>query len=201
MIGLVVPFRGRAGKSRLRLASDNDRSALALAMLGDVLEACVAVGETVVVGDGAAEPLTEELGARYIAEPGGGQGGAVAAGLAELGVAPILVVNADLPCVRAGDLAQLAGTIPPDGVALVDALDGTTNALGLARRDLFAPLYGPGSASRFRVHAERLGARFRPVEVANLRDDVDTLDDLERLEGRLGRRTREAVNAFVALSR
>src|SRR5579872_48793 len=103
MPSLVVPFRGTKGKSRLELP-DASRDALARAMLADVLDACVTVGPTFVVA-----PAPLELGAGYVADPGGGQGAAVRAGLAAAalasgGVGPFVVVNADLPCVTPRDL-------------------------------------------------------------------------------------------------
>src|SRR6266446_5603823 len=58
------------------------------------------------------------------------------------------------------------------------ALDGTTNALGLSAVGLFAPVYGPDSATRFRA----LGVETVDVVVPNLAADVDTLADLERLQ-------------------
>ena len=106
---------------------------------------------------------------------------AVAAGAG----APFIVVNAYLPCVRPRDLLALAGAVPDDGLAVAAALDGTTNALALASAGLFRPLYGPGSAGRFAA----LGPSQR-VDAPNLVDDVDTLDDLARLEPRLGPQTR-----------
>jgi 2-phospho-L-lactate guanylyltransferase (CobY/MobA/RfbA family) len=105
----------------------------------------------------------------------------------------VLVVNADLPCVQPRDLLTLLGALPEAGVALVRAADGTTNALALAAAHLFAPLYGPGSAARFRARAERLEAPFVAAAIPNLVDDVDTLADLERLEGRLGAQTAAAL--------
>jgi len=39
---------------------------------------------------------------------------------------------------------------------VVEARDGTTNALGLPYPEVFRPLYGPGSAARFVAHALRL---------------------------------------------
>ena len=57
---VVVPFRS-GGKSRLPA---DVRVEVALAMLGDVLTACVATGRTFVVsGDPAARALAKELGA------------------------------------------------------------------------------------------------------------------------------------------
>jgi hypothetical protein len=51
----------------------------------------------------------------------------------------------------------------------VEAEDGTTNALGLAAPELFEPLYGPGSAARFR---ERGAVT---VELPRLAHDLDTV--------------------------
>ena len=45
MAAIVVPFRGAGGKQRLGPLTDDEREALALAMLEDVLAACRAVGD------------------------------------------------------------------------------------------------------------------------------------------------------------
>ena len=103
-------------------------------MLGDVLSACVSVGATTVVSnDAPAAELAAELGAAVLADPGGGQGAAVAAALALLFEGPALVVNADLPLVRPADLLALLAMVPPGGLAYAPAADGTTNALARRR--------------------------------------------------------------------
>ena len=194
MTVVVVPFR--EGKSRLSPARHVRRS-LALAMLGDVVAASVAVGETVVVtddADGAA--LAVELGATSVDDPGDGQGAAVEAALAGRPPGSTLVVNADVPCVVPHDLRTLLAATPLSGLALVEALDGTTNALSLPAPEAFAPLYGTGSALRFLEHARGLGLEAVSVAVPNLADDVDTLDDLERLQLRVGPRTQAALAAL-----
>jgi 2-phospho-L-lactate guanylyltransferase len=177
---VVVPFRHDSAKQRLAPAPDGARSALAHAMLEDVLA--------------AAEPVGELL----VADEDGGQGPAVEAALRRVERWPVLVVNADLPCAQARDLLTLLGALPEGGVALVEAADGTTNALALSAPHLFAPLYGPGSAARFLARAERLEAPAAAAAIPNLADDVDTLADLERLEGRLGPRTAAALDALRA---
>ena len=106
---------------------------------------------------------------------------------------PILVVNADLPCVAPADLLSLAAATPESGLALVEARDGTTNALSLPGPDAFSPLYGPGSATRFKALAARLGVEAVSAAIPNLADDVDTLDDLYRLRLRCGPRTRACL--------
>ena len=164
MIRIVIPHAGLHGKTRLGDA----REKLSAAMLGNVLAVSSSVGRTWVVSPDPVE------GAEWIRDPGGGQGAAVEAALREIGPGPVLVVNSDLPSVTAEDLRALHDAIPQRGIALAPARDGTTNALGLSDTTLFAPLYGPGSAARFRAHAEHAVDVVRP----GLRDDVDTPADL-----------------------
>jgi 2-phospho-L-lactate guanylyltransferase (CobY/MobA/RfbA family) len=176
---VVVPFRGENAKQRLAPLPGAARAALAKAMLADVLAACESVGRTLVARED-------------------GQGEAVEVALRGIESGPILIVNADLPCARPRDLLALLGAMPERGLAIVEAADGTTNALALSSTHLFAPVYGPGSAERFRARAVRLGAAFVSAEVPELTDDVDTLADLERLEGRLGPHTAAALDGLRA---
>jgi 2-phospho-L-lactate guanylyltransferase (CobY/MobA/RfbA family) len=166
---IVIPFRGEDAKQRL---PEEARAGLARAMLADVMVAA------------------EEIGRTIVAE-GRGQGAAVETALSNVRETPVLVVNADLPAVTPRDLLALLGSIPPEGIAVAAAPDGTTNALGLAAPGLFEPLYGPGSAERFLALAPS-----RLAEIPNLADDVDALSDLERLEGRLGARTKAALESL-----
>ena len=184
-----MPFAGVEGKTRLH-ASLPDRRELSLAMLEDVMAACTAVGPTAVVtGDAEAAALAHRAGAEAVDDPGGGQGAAVQAALAGLGAGPVLVVNADLPCVEPDDVRALGVHVPVATLRLVEAADGTTNALSLPDPDAFAPLYGPGSAARFRAHAAEQGLAAVSLAIPNLADDVDTLDDLYSLAARCGPRT------------
>jgi 2-phospho-L-lactate guanylyltransferase (CobY/MobA/RfbA family) len=170
---IVVPYRGDA-KRRLPAGI---RAAAALAMLGDVVAAALEVGIVLVVTDdaGAVPPS-----AIHVPDPEAGLGAAVAAGLRG---APghALVLNADLPAATPEAIRRLAYA----GLALVEAADGTTNALSLPDPAVFAPLYGPASASRFRASAP-----FATARIPELESDVDTFEDLERLAASLGPRTR-----------
>ena len=178
MVTVVVPFRS-GGKSRL---PDEIRADVAAAMLRHVLSTAVAYADRVrlVADGGAVADGAAALGVEVVADPGGGQGAAVEAALA--GVRGVcLVVNADLPQALPSDLAALAVAPLAGAVAIVAAEDGTTNALGLPSAEVFRPLYGPGSAARFRAHAAALGLDVHDLDLPNLRDDVDTAADLERL--------------------
>jgi 2-phospho-L-lactate/phosphoenolpyruvate guanylyltransferase len=189
MATVVVPFRSSDPKRRLGGLNDAARSFLAHAMLADVLAAAVPVGPVLVV---AGESQQLPPGVTRVDDPGRGQGAAVQAAVDVAGgPGAVLVVNADLPCLGTRDLLALAGAMPADGLALVAAADGTTNALALADGTLFEPLYGAGSAKRFAALAPS-----RLLDVPNLADDVDTLDDLIRLRDRLGSFTRRALAAL-----
>jgi 2-phospho-L-lactate/phosphoenolpyruvate guanylyltransferase len=190
---IVVPFAGSEGKTRLH-AAPRIRHALAWAMFCDVLAACVVVGRTrVVTPDPEAAAVVREYGAEAVADPGDGQGAAVEAGLDGVDSGEILVVNADVPCVVPHDLRSLLAAAPAGCLALVEARDGTTNALSLPSADAFAPLYGPGSSDRFRAHAASLGLEAVSAVVPNLADDIDTMEDLTRLQLRVGPRTQACL--------
>ena len=188
MATIVVPFRGSDPKQRLAV-DDSARHALADAMLADVIAAGVAVADVIVVAPAATHVPSA---ARHVVDPRRGQGAAVEAGLAAATAAglpgPYLVVNADLPCADPRDLLALAGAVSGEDLALVAASAGTTNALAFADASLFEPLYGPGSAERFAA----LGPSTL-LDAPNLVDDVDTLDDLARLQGRLREHTRRVL--------
>jgi 2-phospho-L-lactate guanylyltransferase len=192
MATVVVPFRSTDPKRRLAGITGAERARLAEAMLLDVVEAALPLGRVVVV---AAEPVRLPQAVRRVADPRRGQGAAVQEALKAAAAAdlpgPYLVVNADLPCATTRDLLALAGAVPHGGLALAAAPDGTTNALGLADVALFAPVYGPGSAERFAGLAPS-----RRLDAPNLMDDVDSLDDLGRVAGRLGERTRRVLSSL-----
>jgi len=173
---IVIPYRGDA-KRRLPAPI---RAAAAVAMLGDVVSAALEVGRVLVVTD---DPAVVPPGVEVMPDPGDGLGAAVAAGLARV-EGHALVVNADLPCATPAAIAKLAAA----GLALVEAEDGTTNALSLPDVSVFAPLYGPGSAARFRARAP-----FATAVIPELVRDVDTGEDLERYAPLLGPRTRSLL--------
>ena len=190
MAAILVPFRGAEGKRRLAPARAEARIALGLAMLADVLSACVAVAPTILLSaDEAAASVAAEVGAETFDDVPAGQGAAVAAALGRLDARPVLVVNADLPCLQPDDLRELLDALPAGGIVVARAADGTTNALALADPKLFRPLYGRGSAGRFLSLAHPTVT----VDHPNLADDVDTLADLRRVEHRSGPRTQMAL--------
>lgn len=198
MAAVVIPFAGVEGKTRLH-ASSRVRRELSLAMLGDVLSAARIVGDVhVVTADAEGAAVASEVKAAVLDDPGNGQGAAVQAALRRLDPGMTLIVNADVPCVVPDDLRALLAATPAGGIALVEARDGTTNALSISEPEAFAPVYGPGSAARFRAHAESLGLASVSVVVPNLADDVDTLEDLQRLQLRVGPRSQAWLSSMMA---
>ena len=152
----VVPFRA-GGKSRL---PEDMRREIALAMLGDVVEVALTIGEVRVVTDDAAGRLVAgDLGARLIDDPGGGQGPAVGAGL-EGADGLCLVVNADLPRVRPSDLNALA----------VPALLGRLGLVAGGRRDDERPR--PPARGRLRRALRPGQRRAVPSACGSARDRV-----------------------------
>jgi 2-phospho-L-lactate guanylyltransferase len=197
MAGIVVPFRGLTGKQRLTGLGAELHRAVVLGMLADVLAAATIVGETVVVtNDEEARRLAAASGAGHVSDPGGGQSAAVAAALGGFDIAAVLIVNADLPCALPSDLRALLRATPPGGIGLVASADGRTNALSLPAPNLFDPLYGPRSAARFEQAARDLGLEAVAVPIPNLADDVDTREDLDRVEPRLGPNTQAALQGL-----
>jgi 2-phospho-L-lactate guanylyltransferase len=197
MAVIVVPFRGLAGKQRLTGLGGATHRAVVLGMLADVLAATTIVGETVIVtNDDDGRRLATAAGARTVDDPGGGQSPAVAAALGLLDIDAVLVVNADVPCVVPCDLSSLLAATPPGGIALVASADGRTNALSLPAPNLFDPLYGPRSADRFLRAARDLGLEAVAVAIPNLADDVDTREDLDRVQLRTGPHTQAALQGL-----
>jgi 2-phospho-L-lactate/phosphoenolpyruvate guanylyltransferase len=195
---LVIPFAGIDGKTRLH-ASNRVRRKVSLAMLGDVLAAARSVGHVrLVTEDDAGADLGREAGAEIVSDPGGGQGPAVQAALAGLEPGAIVIANADIPCVLPDDFRALLAATPAGGVALVEATDGTTNALSIPAPEVFEPLYGADSARRFLARARELGLDAVSVAIPNVADDVDTLDDLQRLHLRLGPRSQMSLATIPA---
>ena len=168
-------------------------------MLGDVLAAARSVGEIrLVTTDEEGAALGRDVGAAVVTDPGGGQGAAVQAALVGLEPGATVIANADLPCALPDDFRALLAATPAGGIALVEALDGTTNALSLPAPEVFSPLYGVDSARRFLARARELGLEAVSAAIPNLADDVDTLDDLQRLHLRLGPRSQMSLATIPA---
>jgi 2-phospho-L-lactate/phosphoenolpyruvate guanylyltransferase len=184
--GVVVPVKRLAhAKSRLGAYGSALRSELALAFAADVVEAalrCEVVARVLVVTDDErAGRLLRDLGATVVPdEPDAGLNPALVHGAerlrAEQPGCGVATVSADLPSLRAEDLAAVLRSVPAGGRAFVADADGRgTTLLAAGPGAELAPAYGGGSRARHLAS----GALELPGPPA-LRRDVDTPEDLRR---------------------
>jgi 2-phospho-L-lactate guanylyltransferase len=105
---------------------------------------------------------------------------ALAAAVDEIVTAPLVgIISADLPSVTAEEIEELLAATPERGIAIARALDGGTNAVSMRPPGLVRTHFGEvGSAA---VHAA-LGVDHVVLDLPGLAFDVDTPEDLERME-------------------
>jgi 2-phospho-L-lactate guanylyltransferase len=184
---VVVGRTGANAKSRLRDAlSTEDRTALARAMLNDVLQAVARAGVagTIAVLDPPQRPFGEAVA---IHDPGAGLDAAVASGIraaVSAGARTAVVLAGDLPLLEPQDIRALVAEA--EGTrAVVIATDRHltgTNALVLRPPDVIAPAFGPGSGARHLASGvAAVGGSARMVTPQRVALDIDTPDDLAEL--------------------
>ena len=197
MTQIVVPFRGESGKQRLDAP---DRSGRARA--GDARRRPHRVRR-----DRAHVPRHRRRGGP---RAGGGarcrggrrsgrrQGAAVAAALERVDDGAVIVVNADVPCVVPHDLRTLAGAAELGrGRARGGRGRDDQRARASARVALRAALRRRQRRA-LPEHFDAQGVIAVAAAIPNLRDDVDTMDDLQRIGLRAGPRTQAAIGRLVA---
>ncbi|MEU7964148.1 2-phospho-L-lactate guanylyltransferase [Streptomyces sp. NPDC049097] len=184
---VVVPLKALArAKSRLSdTAAEGVRPGLALAFAQDTVTAtlaCAAVRDVAVVTD---DPLAGRelatLGARIVTdEPAGGLNAALAHAAAAVRHsrpgAAVAALNADLPALRAPELARVLGAAAEFPRAfLPDAAGIGTTLLAAAPGLELLPAFGVDSRMR---HLASGAVELALDEVDSVRQDVDTGDDL-----------------------
>ena len=208
MIVGVVPVKSLdASKSRLRphLGSEGVRE-LTLAMLGDVLEALLAVPElarvAVATPDPAVARCAREAGAEALLREDPGLNEAIEAAAADLAPGDddaVLTVLGDVAGALPGDLSRLLAAAPARGVALAPSRDGGTAALLRRPAHVIAAGFGPGSAKVHRELAERAGVPLVELPLPSLGLDLDEPEDLESFMagGSGGTRTRRLLRRLA----
>ncbi len=200
---VVVPLRGiDSGKSRLGLALDaEEREVLVLGLLGrtlDVLAAWAAAQRIYLV---TGDAITGELARRsqpalaLVREPrDGGLNAALRAArdaAVEAGATCVLMLPADLPLLEVAaldrlldgaDAALAAGNGRPLVVVAPADARGGTNALLVSPPSLVEPSFGEASLEAHLRAAARADATVQLVIDPQLGFDLDTPDDLERLD-------------------
>ncbi|MFM7718870.1 MAG: 2-phospho-L-lactate guanylyltransferase [Actinomycetota bacterium] len=176
-------------KGRLSaLLAPLERATLTLAMLEDVLDACLAhVGwETWVISpDETVLEVAASRRARAIPEERGPLGQAIrqVEGLARDREADALaILPGDLPTITDGALGRALHTLGP--VVLAPSSDGAGTSLLLRRPPRSIPArFGPDSLARHRALAADRGLPVAIVEEPSLAFDVDVPGDILRLLG------------------
>lgn len=176
---MLVPVKAFTA-AKLRLAGalpPADRARLARELATRVVTASAPLDVAVVCDDDAVATWAQALGARVIADPGGGLDRAVTAGvdaLADLGYDRVIVAHADLPLART---VAWVGAFP--GVTIVpDRRDDGTNVIAVPTGAGFGFAYGPSSFRRHAAEARRLGLPLRVARDPQLGWDVDVPGDL-----------------------
>ncbi len=188
----VVPVKDLLGtKSRLKpILNPGARAGLTLYMMGRVVSAlkeagvenvCVVSPDRIVLGEArerGAEPLLQQ--SRGL-NPALEEGRRWAVGR---GASSLLVLPADLPLLDAGDVgAVLEGVGKEDSVVISpDGSYAGTNALLLRPPDALPFAFGPGSYEAHLRAARERGLEVRVRERPHLSFDLDTAEDLARLD-------------------
>ena len=198
MITILIPVN-RLDRAKGRLASllsESERSELAKATLGTVLDACAAHPSwrvVVVTADPEVARLAERHAEVIREDPVlRGLNPQLERAIALLPPDELVIVHADLPLFTREALESLLGTAgaPPSAV-INPSGDGGTNTMYLPRSGAFALEYGPASAEKHRRGAEAAGIAVRFVHFPQLELDLDTPADLVKLlSTNTGRKTR-----------
>ena len=190
MIGAVVPVK-TLPSAKSRLLPWLDRASverLAIAMLGDVLEALQRVRALDRIAVATPDPRLAEVarkaGAEVLSASVAGLNPAVEAACAVLAPTPddaALVVLGDVAGAQAEDVEALLDVRPQRGVALAPSNDGGTSALLRGPRDIIPAAFGPNSERTHRDFAASVGAAFVELALPSLAIDIDEREDLETI--------------------
>ncbi len=187
---IIVPVKQTAiAKSRLGELGDRVRRRLALAFACDAVAAaleCPAIEKVVVVtNDAIARSQLASLGAVVVPDsPDAGLNAALewaASGVRRLDPeADLAVMSADLPAVRAADIATAFGIAPAPRWFVADHDGKGTTMLAAAAANALNPAFGPDSAA---AHRRSGAVQLQDPSLQRLRLDVDTVADLRRAAG------------------
>jgi len=189
---ILVPVKNLScAKQRLAAVLDQPaRTALAKAMLHDVLATLAEWPRhprvAIVTGDPFASELAERYSFEVIPDPANpGETGAIemATRLCEKrGVESTLVIPADIPLIQCWELDEIMAHAPQEGTVLVPARDGRgTNAAFRRPANLFPLRFGNDS---FRPHLAAAQATQKAcvvLELPGIAADIDNPADLQQL--------------------
>ena len=193
----VVPVKDLWGtKSRLKPILDpGARAGLTLYMMGRVVSAISGAGvENVCVVSPDRLVLAEatERGATPLLQESRGLNPALEEGrrwAMERGGSSLLVLPADLPLIDAEDVSVVLESVggAPSMTISPDGAHSGTNALLLRPPDVLPFVFGPGSYEAHLWAARERGLDIRVWERPHLAFDLDTAEDLARLDEEIPR--------------
>lgn len=192
MIVAAVPVKDlvNAKQRLMRVLAPAERSALARAMLCDVLRALGGAGLDrvwVVTRETDVAALARALGAEALAEDDNcGHTAAVAAAQAEAvraGASVFLTIPGDVPCVTADEIRTLAAAAdaPPSAVFVPSRSGLGTNGVALAPPSAMRLRFGEPSFDNHLAAARALRLTPRVLHLPGLGLDVDAPEDLHAL--------------------
>lgn len=189
---ILVPVKNLCG-AKQRLASLLDqasRTALAQAMLHDLLSTLAAWQNRPEVAIVSSDPFALELARGYnfeiIPDPENpGETGAIEMATricVERGVANTLVIPADIPLAQSWELEEILKQAPAEGSVLVPAADGRgTNAAYRSPAALFPLRFGNDSFKPHHAAAQATGKPCVVLRLPGIAVDVDSPEDLQHL--------------------
>lgn len=189
---IVIPVKSLANaKQRLApVLEQEERTALAAAMLKDVFEAVASWARrpqvTVVTGDAEARSLARQCGFEILDDAEeAGESEAVAHATQALeaqGAESVLVIPGDIPLIAVSELEAIYAAAPPLGTVLVPSRDGRgTNAALRKPASLFPLRFGNDSFVPQRAAATATGLPVVVLSLPGIALDVDTPQDLTAL--------------------
>lgn len=198
---IVIPVKNLA-KAKQRLApalEQEERAALAVAMLKDVFEAVASWARrpqvVVVTGDAEARSLARQCGFEILDDPEEEEAGESAAveratrTLETQGATSVLVIPGDVPLVTANELEAIYAAAPEAGTVLVPSRDGRgTNAALRKPASLFLLRFGNDSFAPHHAAATATGLPLVVLTLPGIALDVDTPQDLAALVAAPGER-------------
>lgn len=189
---ILVPVKNLSG-AKQRLASlldQSSRTALAQAMLHDVLSSLAAWNHRPPVAVVSSDPFAVELARQYRFEiiadsENPGETGAIEMATricVERGVSNTLVIPADIPLLQAWELEEILKQAPVEGSVLVPASDGRgTNAAYRSPAALFPLRFGNDSFKPHHAAAQATGKPWVVLNLPGIAVDVDSPEDLTHL--------------------
>lgn len=178
---VLVPIKAFVDAKQRLLIQPGHRIQLMKRMASIVLTASPNLTTWVVCDDDKVADWAAGLGAPVLMQPASGLNDAVQLAMErrrQQGVKRIVVAHGDLPLLSG--LERLSNV---DGVVAVpDLTDLGTKVLSVPTYGGFRFAYGPSSAVAHRTEAKRCGLAFEIFRDPRMGFDINTIDDLNRLE-------------------